>query len=493
MPSESTSRRPWSLALRITLVVSLTMSAVFAASAWLVSQSIEGHFEELDFGELQAVTDSLGKALAARRPGDNPQAHRDRLAQAVAGHHGVSFAVFDDSGRSIYARMPEALLNAARSAQPTQRLTPERVEVWSVARDTYRGGLVTLADHRVLVAVSTDAHEHYLSSLRRGLWWGALVATALAVVAVCVAVRWGHAPIRRIGASMRRVTSDHLDLRLEPQSVPIELATLVTSFNAMLDQLQTSFEHLSHFSADIAHELRTPVTNLMTQTQVALSKERSPAAYREVLYTGLDELDRMRKMIGDMLFLAQTESSRRRLQTTEVQLDAEAQAVFDYFEALSEESGVGLRLDAGQGDVPAVTGNRGMLQRAISNLVGNALHHTARGETVVVRLVADGGVVRVEVENPGAAIDPIHLPHLFDRLYRVDPARHREGEGAGLGLAIVKAIAGAHGGTVGVVSAEGVNRFWLRLPAGATPTRQLPASPVPRRRARAPVHQNPEA
>ena len=336
MPVESARRRPWSLALRITMVVSLTMSVVFAGSAWLVSRSIDGHFEELDFGELLAVTESLGEALAVKPSGGAP-ALRDRLAQAVAGHHGVYFAVFDAGDRPIYARAPQALLDAARQADPASRLAPERLTVWDLRTDSFRGGVVTVADHRVLVAVSTDAHEHYLARLRQGLWWGALAATTLAVLAVCIALRWGHAPIRRIGASMRGVTSDNLHRRLEPQSVPTELSTLVTSFNAMLDQLQASFERLSHFSADIAHELRTPVTTLMTQTQVALSKERSPMAYREVLYTGLDELDRMRKMIGDMLFLAQTENPRRRLQMTEVRLDAEVQAVFDYFEALGEE------------------------------------------------------------------------------------------------------------------------------------------------------------
>jgi len=468
MPTEFARRRPWSLALRITLVVSLTLSVVFAASAWLVSRSIEGHFEELDFGELEAVTESLGVALAAAESDGDAPALRERLAQAVAGHHGVYFAVLDGRDRPIYARAPQAMLDAARRADAAPRLAPERLTVWTLGADTYRGGVVTVADHRVLVAVSTDAHEHYLAQLRQGLWWGALAATALAVLAVCIAVRWGHAPIRRIGASMRGVTSDKLDLRLEPASVPTELTPLVTSFNATLDQLQASFERLSHFSADIAHELRTPVTNLMTQTQVALSKERSPAAYQEVLYTGLDELDRMRKMIGNMLFLARTENPRRRLQTVEVRLDAEVQAVFDYFEALSEEAGVCLRLDTLQAGVPAAIGDRDMLQRAISNLVGNALRHTERGQTVVVRLLAEGAAVRVEVENPGAAIDPADLPHLFDRFYRVDPARHREGEGAGLGLAIVKAIAEAHGGTVGVSSSEGANRFWMQLPAAAT-------------------------
>jgi two-component system heavy metal sensor histidine kinase CusS len=389
---------------------------------------------------------------------------RDRLAQAVAGHHGVFFAVLDGDGPALYARAPQALLDAARQAPPRPRLERGRLDHWAIGADSFRGGVVTVAGHRVLVAVSTDAHEHYLARLRQGLWGGVAVAIMLAVLAVCLAVRWGHAPIRRIGTAMRGVTADHLHVRLDEHAVPRELATLVASFNATLDQLQTSFERLSHFSADIAHELRTPVTNLMTQTQVALAKERPAAAYREVLYTGLDELDRMRKMIGDMLFLAQTEDPRRRLQKAAVDLRAEVQSVFDYFEAWSEEAGVTLRLDLNAGADPVVPGDRGLLQRAISNLVGNALRHTARGDAVLVQLLPDGEAIRLEVANPGETIDPAHLLHLFDRFYRVDPARHRAGEGTGLGLAIVQAIAEAHGGSVGVASTDGVNRFWLRLP-----------------------------
>jgi two-component system heavy metal sensor histidine kinase CusS len=203
----------------------------------------------------------------------------------------------------------------------------------------------------------------------------------------------------------------------------------------------------------------------MTQTQVALAKDRPAAAYREVLYTGLDELDRMRKMIGDMLFLAQAEDPRRRLDKGVVDIEAEVRSVFEFFEAWADEAGIELHFDRTRCDLAAVRGDRGMLQRAIGNLVGNALRHTARGELIGVRLVQDGGAVRVEVENPGTTIPAAHLPHLFDRFYRVDPARHREGEGAGLGLAIVRAIAEAHGGTVGVASEAGRNMFWLSIPA----------------------------
>lgn len=465
MQGDRGQRHPWSLARRITLVVSVTIGALFAVSAWLVSRSIDDHFELLDFDELQVVAESLRQALGNALDRDIPEGHRQDLEHAVAGHHGIHYAVFDGAGQPIYTRAPAALLDAARVAAPAASLDRGAVRVWTAAGDTYRGAVLALEGRRVVVAISTNAHEHYLSDLRRALWAGATMATLLSVLAAVLAVRWGHAPIRRIGATVKGITSESLHVRLDPREAPAELSALVVSFNAMLDQLQASFERLEHFSADIAHELRTPVTNLMTQTQVALAKDRTGAQYREVLYTGLDELDRLRKMIGDMLFLAQAESSTQQLAREALDLAAEVQAAFDFFEAWAEDGGVALRLEGQPAEPRTILANRGMVQRALGNLLGNALRHTPRGQTITVRMAHEAEAVRLEVHNPGRTIAAEHIAHLFDRFYRVDPARHRDGEGAGLGLAIVKAIAEAHGGSVGVESAAGHTVFWIHLPA----------------------------
>ncbi len=464
MRREHGPRRPWSLARRITLVVSLTIGAVFAVSAWLVSRSIDAHFELLDFDELQVVTESLRQALGSSGGHDDFAGHRHDLEHAVAGHHGIHYGVFDGAGQPIYTRAPQALLDAARAAEPAPSLSRGAMRVWTVGGDTYRGVVLALEGNRAVVAVSTNAHEHYLADLRGGLWAGAVAATLLAVLASVLAVRWGHAPMRRIGATVQGITSENLHVRLDPRDAPAELSPLVGSFNAMLDQLQASFERLSHFSADIAHELRTPVTNLMTQTQVALAKDRTDAQYREVLYTGLDELDRLSRMIGDMLFLAQAENPTQRLERDELDLQTEIQSAFDFFEAWAEEGGIALRIEADPMAPRTVLANRGMLQRALGNLLGNALRHTPRGQVITVGVAPGRETVRLEVRNPGQAIAPEHIPHLFDRFYRIDPARHRDGEGAGLGLAIVKAIAQAHGGAVGVESGGGRTAFWIQLP-----------------------------
>ncbi|MGE3977739.1 MAG: histidine kinase dimerization/phospho-acceptor domain-containing protein, partial [Nitrospira sp.] len=293
-----------SLTLRITAFLGLAMTAMFAIFTVQIGHSIERHFEEQDLGELGAVASSLETALGDMRATDPPETVDRRLAAAVAGHHGVFFAVRDERGAPHYGTAPDDLTAEAMRVVPSTTLSNEALVVWTVQDRTYRGAVLKMRGALVLVAVAIDLHVRFLAQLHQTLWWGTVAVCAVAVIAAWLAVVWGHAPMRRLSARIASITSSKLHVRLEPAGVPFELVHLVTSFNLMLDRLQESFERLSHFSGDIAHELRTPVTNLMTQTEVALSKTRGGNAYREVLYSNLEELARMGKMIGDMLFLA---------------------------------------------------------------------------------------------------------------------------------------------------------------------------------------------
>ncbi|MFN2337811.1 MAG: heavy metal sensor histidine kinase [Gammaproteobacteria bacterium] len=249
--------------------------------------------------------------------------------------------------------------------------------------------------------------------------------------------------------------------QIPPGSLPVELADLALSFNEMLGRIEDAFVRLSNFSADIAHELRTPVAALMTQTQVALSSKRSEDEYRRILYSNLEEYERLAQMTGDMLFLAQADHGLSRLNVCKLNLEEEVRALFDYYEAWAEEHGVTLEL----GGSATMMGDQLMLRRALGNLLSNAIRHTPSGQTVSVHLAPTaGGEVEILVENPGT-IPPEHISRLFDRFYRADPSRQRSGEGAGLGLAIVKSIIEAHGGTIEATSDAGRIRFRIRLPA----------------------------
>jgi two-component system heavy metal sensor histidine kinase CusS len=258
------------------------------------------------------------------------------------------------------------------------------------------------------------------------------------------------------------ISANRLGELLPPQSVPPELVDLAIAFNDMLARLEGSFRRLSDFSSDLAHELRTPVSNLMTQTQVALSKARSADQYREVLYSNLEEYERLARMIADMLFLAKADNGLIVPSSEPVDLAAEVRDLFGFYEAFAEEQGVSLVL-VGTG---ILRGDRLMIRRALSNLLSNAIRHTPRDASVKVLIdQRKSGEIELSVENPGEDIGPEHLPRLFDRFYRVDPSRQKASEGAGLGLAITKSIVEAHNGTIRIASANGSTRFAIAFPA----------------------------
>ena len=462
------ARRPASLALRVTAWVGLATTLTFLVAAAALESSIEEHFAGQDLGQLRPVAQTLRLALDNAAAGAGSEALQQRFAETIADHHEVYFRVEGADGRVLFDATPAGLAARAHADPAVSQLDAPALRVWTTGGRSYRGAVLRIDRDTVILATAIDYHLRFLAALRRALWLGTLAASAFSVLVAWLAVRQGHAPIRRIGARMREVSSERLDVRLDPDKVPVELAGLVASFNAMLERIGQSFERLSNFSADIAHELRTPVTNLRTQTQVALSRARSADDYREILYSNLEEYERMSAMIGDMLFLAQAEHQLIRPEQAEVDLGAEVIELFEYFEAWAEERGVGLQA---VGEAPRIRGDRAMLRRALSNLLSNAIRHTAAGATVTVRFEgAPSGWLEVCVENAGADIAAEHLPRLFDRFYRVDPSRQRNGEGAGLGLAIVKSIAEAHGGSVSAMSAAGHTRFCMRLPTPASKT-----------------------
>jgi two-component system heavy metal sensor histidine kinase CusS len=221
-----------------------------------------------------------------------------------------------------------------------------------------------------------------------------------------VAARRGLAPIREMTHVAQSITASRLNDRLPTVALPMELVDLAAAFNGMLSRLEDSFRRLSEFSSDLAHELRTPIGSLMTQTHVALSRTRSAEEYREVLYSSSEEYERLARMIADMLFLAKSDNGLIAPRSEMVDLAIEVRELYEFYDALAEDQGVSLEL-AGNG---TVRGERLMIRRAISNLLSNAIDHTPRGGRVSVRIdnTRDAGI-RLSVENPGDGIAAEHL------------------------------------------------------------------------------------
>ena len=235
-------------------------------------------------------------------------------------------------------------------------------------------------------------------------------------------VRRGLLPLLAIKRQAAEITANRLHTRLPVEAIPRELADLADTLNGMLSRLEESFQRLSDFSSDLAHELRTPVSNLLTQTQVTLSKARSAEDYRDILASNAEEFERLSRTISDMLFLAKADNNQIIPNREAIDLAEEIGDLLEYYDVLAEEKSIDLSFSgAGQ-----ILGDRLMLRRAISNLLSNALRHTPNDGVVTVQIEErDDGLTHIAVENTGNEIPAEHLPRLFDRFYRVDSSRLR--------------------------------------------------------------------
>ena len=281
--------------------------------------------------------------------------------------------------------------------------------------------------------------------------------------------RRGIRPIERVTETARRVRSSTLHERIDTSDLPTELRALASTFNEMLDRLEESFAQVSQFSADVAHELRTPISNLRGEIEVALGKARTSDEYRETLGSALEECLRISRLIHSLLFLARAEDATDIPYHDTIHVSQEIEAVLEFYEAQAAEARVTLNAEDADGLV--ATFDRTLFQQAIGNLVANAIAHTPPDGQVTIRSHGDGATLRIEVADTGCGIAAEHLPRVFDRFYRVDRARSGSAGNFGLGLAMVRSIAALHGGHVTIESEVGRGtRVVLEAPiAGEAP------------------------
>lgn len=299
------------------------------------------------------------------------------------------------------------------------------------------------------VALDITSEQALLVGYRRRLMLALMGGILFSAGSGIIVARRGMTPVKEITRTAERITAAQLHERIDPARWPKELTALATAFDQMLDRLQESFMRLSRFSADLAHELRTPIHNLMGEAEVALSRNRAPEEYREVLESSLEEFAKLSRMIDGLLFLARAENPECTIERQTVEARKEIEAVADFHDAVAKEQEIGI---ACEGDA-SLSADPILFRRALSNLLSNALQYTPRGGkiTVSVKSVEDRGV-EVRVKDTGSGIAPEHLPKIFDRFYRADSARSPFPQGFGLGLAIVKSIMDLHGGAVAIQS-----------------------------------------
>ncbi|MEX3634047.1 heavy metal sensor histidine kinase [Paraburkholderia sp. BR14320] len=399
--------------------------------------------------------------------------HADRLTSQVLGDAALSMKILDAAGAKLVehnmqgiadAGFPQAIL--ARRLGSAQRITEGDIVDWRNARGVPVRGLAAQAaltdGTPVTIVIARDMTDRWLllDRYRERLYVFGFAGMALAFLMSWLLVRESLRPLREMAARAATVTVDRLDTPIEVEHAPSELQALAKSLNAMLDRLHGGFERMSQYTADLAHDMRTPLGNLRGATEVALTRPRSTAEYEALLESNLEECDRLSRMIESVIFLARAEHPQ--FMTTLAEFDAEEALaqIADYFEGLADDAGVRVRVE-GRGRLRA---DKELFRRAVGNLLANALRYTPRGGEITLGVRETPTAVEVTVTNPGAPIDAELLERIFDRFYRADASRRNEpgtGASAGLGLAIVRTIMGLHGGSARAESDQAGTRFIL--------------------------------
>ena len=257
-------------------------------------------------------------------------------------------------------------------------------------------------------------------------------------------------PVDRMTATAAEITATQLDRRVPEPAAKDELGHLAQTFNAMIARLQRSFDEVRRFTADAAHELRTPLATMRTEAEVALRSPRSPDRDERVLENLLEEIERLTRLVSHLLFLCREDTGIGIGDFRPIRLDEVVSDVCEHMKVAARAKGVDLTIE----HAPAceVSGEADRLRQLFFNLVDNAIKYTQTGGKVTVEIQVSSGEVFVTVTDTGIGIAPEHLPYVFDRFYRVDSSRSLETEGTGLGLAICQSIAEAHAGRLEIVS-----------------------------------------
>lgn len=452
-----------SLRLRLTLLFALVTSLAIALLGLFLDFALSSQLAAREREQLAGKAELFLHVISEIRSPAELEGARHRFADILIGHGELRADILDRSGAPVLAlsshawppSLPdEAVRQGATEAETGGAGEPFRVLGMAAAIPGSAEKLV------VAIALSGAETKQILGRFRISIVLACLLSSAVAGALGYVAAIRGLRPLRNMVRAAAGIGAEQLDRRLDLGEVPVELRELAESFNGMLARLQDSFRRLSDFSSDLAHELRTPLTNLILHSQIALSRPRDEAKLRAVLASGLEELERLARMVNDMLFIAKADHSQIQLAREPVPVEEEVAKVFDYFQALAEERNVGLSCD-GSG---RARGDRGMIRRVLANLVSNAIRHAQAGSTVTVELVQDGSALRIEVHNRGIPIGETDAKRAFDRFYRGESSRTASSEGAGLGLAIVKSIVELHGGSAAASATRAGTTFRVTLP-----------------------------
>jgi len=413
--------------------------------AWRDDQALLGRLDRMQ--ALISDSDSIEQLRGRPKLYENMLGNRDNLLWIV-----------DDTGKVLIEINPVRMTLPKLSAAPQARLgddhSTESVRLaWKDVTEGDRG--LTLIAGKLL-----SERDQMLGAYRLKLWLAMSVGALLAFALGWWVSQRGLYPVRLLAKRAAGIDVQHLHLRLDEFNELTELKLLCSALNQMLARLEDGFAQLSRFSEDLAHEMRTPLGNLMGHTQQALRRSRSIEDYQNLLVSNQEEYERLARMIDSMLFLARTEQPNTCVKFERVGLHDLIEQLCEYFEGVAQERDVQL-INQTQDHL---LGDPGLIRRALANLLANALRYAIAGSAVTISSRVSQGTLEITVHNHGEPIAAEHLPRVFERFYRCDPSRNQPDDSGGLGLAIVRSIMQLHGGSVSVDSTEAGTRFHLVFP-----------------------------
>ncbi|WP_392560881.1 heavy metal sensor histidine kinase [Orbus sturtevantii] len=456
--------------IKMPLIVCLSTCALLYTLSYFIENSFEKYTVSQNIVELNSVIDSVERELSYYDSNKGRNELIPNILLILTSHSQLFIDISDEKNNTVYKTRGPDLPQIIKKINIDEIITNDSTTVWNSGHHSYQIGAAKAVtadnkEYRIIVAISRNLQLEFNQRLHNGLLMLIMIACIIVPLGTLYTTYLTQKPINRLIKKISSINAKSLNERIPRSFVPNKYSSLVDAFNEMISRMDSIFQRQHDFTADIAHEMRTPITNLTTQTQIALSSARTAVEYKEILYSNLEEFERLSQIITDMLFLAQADNKQLIPQLTEINLASVYITMFDYYEYLSEEKNITLKLE---GHCPPILGDHLMIRRAISNLLSNAIRHTQNGGTITVTLSRiNNKFVKVVTSNPGKVIEAKHLPLLFDRFYRTDESRQRNNEGTtgtGIGLAIVKSIVEAHKGEITVESDTNSTRLIMLFP-----------------------------
>jgi two-component system heavy metal sensor histidine kinase CusS len=440
------SGRPYSLVWRLSWLFAAQTLLGFGALSAAVYLASAAHLDRKSEVELErkvALVRSLVEEAAST--GDDA-AMRHKLGEFFEAHEDVRVTLFDASGALAFqsASAPGSAARLTARFDVPARVAGARLASGSIEMDR-REDEKLLAGLAGLLAASTLVGAFLVSA--SGFWLA----------------RRSLRPLVGLARQTLELGAGRLSgARLGLDRPVVELMPWIDEFNALLGRVEGAYRQLEAFNADVAHELRTPLTTLIGHTELALRRPRDPDALRSILESNLEDLQRLSSIVNDMLFLARVDGGALARACAPAPLSEQVAATIDFHEAALAEAG----LDARYRGEALASFDAGLIRRALSNLLGNAIRHSAPGASITVSIEEDACGARIGVSNEGAEIPPDDLNRIFDRFYRGQVSRSGGDGRHGLGLAIVAAIAKMHGGETFARSGGGVTTVGFTLGGG---------------------------